>query len=84
MPSAIANSSLKCSRLFSTFTSFSSRPWLVCDAIQFASLRNLTSWVILVLVMKVRDILKRLKADGWESVAMVGSHEQFTHPTKPG
>jgi predicted RNA binding protein YcfA (HicA-like mRNA interferase family) len=34
--------------------------------------------------MKVRDILKRLKADGWESVAMVGSHEQFTHPTKPG
>ena len=34
--------------------------------------------------MKVRDIVNQLKTDGWVSVGMVGSHEQFTHPTKPG
>lgn len=34
--------------------------------------------------MKVRDIVKRLKADGWVSTATEGSHEHFTHTTKPG
>ena len=34
--------------------------------------------------MKVRELLKRLKADGWISRGLVGSHEQFGHPTKPG
>ncbi len=34
--------------------------------------------------VRSRDILKRLKADGWYEVAHVGSHVQFKHPTKPG
>jgi len=31
-----------------------------------------------------RDLIKRLKDDGWEQVAVTGSHHQFKHPTKPG
>jgi predicted RNA binding protein YcfA (HicA-like mRNA interferase family) len=31
-----------------------------------------------------RELIKRLKADGWERVAVTGSHHQFKHPTKPG
>jgi predicted RNA binding protein YcfA (HicA-like mRNA interferase family) len=34
--------------------------------------------------MKVSEILKILKADGWYLVATQGSHRQFKHPTKPG
>lgn len=34
--------------------------------------------------MKVSDMLKMLKADGWYLVATVGSHRQFKHPTKLG
>jgi predicted RNA binding protein YcfA (HicA-like mRNA interferase family) len=34
--------------------------------------------------MKVRDVLKQLKADGWVLVVTQGSHRQFKHPTKPG
>jgi predicted RNA binding protein YcfA (HicA-like mRNA interferase family) len=34
--------------------------------------------------MKVRDLLKRLKSDGWVIVRMRGSHRQLHHPTKPG
>jgi predicted RNA binding protein YcfA (HicA-like mRNA interferase family) len=34
--------------------------------------------------MKIRDLLKRLKADGWISRGLVGSHEQFVHPIRPG
>ena len=30
------------------------------------------------------DIIKRLKADGWFVVHVVGSHHQFRHPSKPG
>jgi len=33
--------------------------------------------------MKVRDVVKRLKADGWVSIGTVGSHEHFTHPSRP-
>lgn len=36
------------------------------------------------LCMKSRDVIKKLKADGWVQVAVVGSHHQFKHPTKPG
>jgi predicted RNA binding protein YcfA (HicA-like mRNA interferase family) len=35
-------------------------------------------------VMKVRDILKMLKADGWYKVPAKGGHRQFKHPTNPG
>jgi len=34
--------------------------------------------------MKVSDMLKVLKADGWYLVATVGSHRQFKHPSKSG
>jgi predicted RNA binding protein YcfA (HicA-like mRNA interferase family) len=34
--------------------------------------------------MKVRDVIKRLEADGWYLARTRGSHRQYTHPTKPG
>ena len=34
--------------------------------------------------MKVREVLKRLQADGWYRVRARGGHRQFKHPTKPG
>ena len=34
--------------------------------------------------MTVREIINRLKADGWQESAQKGSHRQFVHPTKPG
>jgi predicted RNA binding protein YcfA (HicA-like mRNA interferase family) len=36
------------------------------------------------LIVKVRDILKLLRQDGWEQVRTKGSHHQFRHPRKPG
>jgi predicted RNA binding protein YcfA (HicA-like mRNA interferase family) len=35
-------------------------------------------------VVQVRDVLGRLRDDGWYLVAIRGSHRQFKHPTKPG
>lgn len=34
--------------------------------------------------MKVREILKRLRDDGWIVVRHKGSHRQLKHPSKPG
>jgi predicted RNA binding protein YcfA (HicA-like mRNA interferase family) len=34
--------------------------------------------------MDSRELIKRLKADGWYKVAQEGDHVQFKHPTKPG
>jgi len=34
--------------------------------------------------MKLRDIIKMLKQDGWFEVTQKGSHRQYKHPTKPG
>jgi len=34
--------------------------------------------------MKIRDIIKMLKQDGWFEVTQKGSHRQYKHPTKPG
>lgn len=34
--------------------------------------------------MKVRDVIKRIEADGWYLVRTEGSHRQFKHPTKKG
>lgn len=34
--------------------------------------------------MKIRDIIKRIEADGWFLVETKGSHRQYKHPTKPG
>jgi predicted RNA binding protein YcfA (HicA-like mRNA interferase family) len=35
-------------------------------------------------MMKVAEVLRLLQSDGWELVAMRGSHRQLKHPTKPG
>ncbi|HEV3078613.1 MAG TPA: type II toxin-antitoxin system HicA family toxin [Gemmataceae bacterium] len=34
--------------------------------------------------MKVREILKLVRDDGWQLVRQRGSHRQFQHPEKPG
>jgi predicted RNA binding protein YcfA (HicA-like mRNA interferase family) len=34
--------------------------------------------------MKVREMLRLLRDDGWILVATRGSHRQLKHPTKPG
>lgn len=35
--------------------------------------------------MKIREVLRRLRNDGWFPVKTGGgSHRQFKHPTKPG
>ena len=34
--------------------------------------------------MDSRELIKRLKADGWHKVAQEGDHVQFKHPTKTG
>jgi predicted RNA binding protein YcfA (HicA-like mRNA interferase family) len=34
--------------------------------------------------MKVREVLRLLRDDGWYTVATRGSHEQLKHPTKLG
>ena len=34
--------------------------------------------------MKVSEVLRRLKDDGWFLVATRGSHRQFKHGEKPG
>jgi predicted RNA binding protein YcfA (HicA-like mRNA interferase family) len=34
--------------------------------------------------MKIRDVLKRLQAEGWILDRQRGSHQQFVHPQKPG
>lgn len=34
--------------------------------------------------MKVREVLRLLRDDGWTIVAMRGSHRQLKHAAKPG
>ncbi len=34
--------------------------------------------------MKVRDVQKLIRNDGWYQVAQKGSHRQFKHPVKSG
>jgi predicted RNA binding protein YcfA (HicA-like mRNA interferase family) len=34
--------------------------------------------------LKVRDVIKRIEADGWHLIATRGSHRQYKHPTKKG
>ena len=34
--------------------------------------------------MKVREVLRILKQDGWIMERTRGSHRQFRHPNKPG
>ena len=34
--------------------------------------------------MKVRELLRQLRRDGWVRVKSKGGHRQFKHPTRPG
>ena len=34
--------------------------------------------------MKIHDLLRLLRDDGWILARTRGSHEQYRHPTKPG
>jgi predicted RNA binding protein YcfA (HicA-like mRNA interferase family) len=34
--------------------------------------------------MNSREIVRRLTSEGWELLAVVGSHHKFKHPQKPG
>jgi predicted RNA binding protein YcfA (HicA-like mRNA interferase family) len=34
--------------------------------------------------MKIREVLRLLKADGWHIVRQTGSHRQLQHAVKPG
>jgi len=34
--------------------------------------------------MNSAEIIRSLKADGWEEVSVKGSHHKFKHDTKPG
>lgn len=34
--------------------------------------------------MKVRDLLRKIEADGWYLVRTRGSHRQYKHPEKSG
>jgi predicted RNA binding protein YcfA (HicA-like mRNA interferase family) len=35
-------------------------------------------------LVKVREMLRELRKDGWVVVRQRGSHRQLHHPTKPG
>ncbi len=35
-------------------------------------------------VVKVREVIKIIEADGWYLVNMEGDHRQYKHPTKRG
>lgn len=36
------------------------------------------------IIMKVDEVLRRLRSDGWFQVKAKGAHRQFKHPTKTG
>jgi predicted RNA binding protein YcfA (HicA-like mRNA interferase family) len=36
------------------------------------------------ILLKVRDVIKTIQADGWYLVTTKGSHRQYKHPVKPG
>ena len=39
---------------------------------------------VVVKTLKVRDILKIIRAEGWYHVRTTGSHKHYRHPTRPG
>ncbi|UXY51997.1 MULTISPECIES: type II toxin-antitoxin system HicA family toxin [Pseudomonas] len=34
--------------------------------------------------MRSREVIEKIKEDGWYEVDVKGSHHQFKHPSKPG
>ena len=45
---------------------------------------DVTTYELYTHPMKSREIIKALEADGWRHRKTRGSHQHFTHPTKPG
>lgn len=37
-----------------------------------------------VILIRAREMIKKLSDDGWVFVKQVGSHRQYKHPSKPG
>jgi len=35
-------------------------------------------------ILKVKELIKLIEADGWVQARMRGSHRQYKHPIKPG
>jgi len=35
-------------------------------------------------MVKIRDVIKMIEADGWYLARTKGSHRQYKHPVKPG
>ncbi len=35
-------------------------------------------------LVKVREVIRIIEADGWQLATTRGSHRQYKHPTKPG
>lgn len=52
------------------------------------SVRRLLDWWARIrkglLKVKVRDLIRRLEAEGWYLARTRGSHRQFRHPSRPG
>lgn len=46
--------------------------------------RALCTGVCTLKLVKVREMIKRVEADGWSQVAQKGSHRQYKHPVKKG
>jgi predicted RNA binding protein YcfA (HicA-like mRNA interferase family) len=34
--------------------------------------------------MNSREVIRKLRENGWSEIAQAGSHKQFKHPVKPG
>ncbi len=47
--------------------------------------KTITAWnCAKIRLMKVRDVIKLIEADGWYLVTTKGSHRQYKHPKKLG
>jgi predicted RNA binding protein YcfA (HicA-like mRNA interferase family) len=49
-----------------------------------SKIRRRFSCTIRGVMVKVREIIKIIEADGWYLVVTKGSHRQYKHPIKPG
>ena len=60
-----------------------SGPCLRCGGVELGGFAVCVA-VCMLHTMNSADVIRMLKADGWEEVATRGSHHQFKHLTKPG
>lgn len=45
---------------------------------------DVSIYLVYILIVNSKEIIKKLKRDGWFKVATKGSHVQFKHDSKPG